>query len=896
MGNIVKSYIRRFQTAHRKSHRMAAVLFILACFVVVAVFWQLHATGIAMTNETDCGMEEHTHTEDCYINVLVCGQEESETRTHTEDCYLPQLVCGMEEHTHTIECIIDTTADVETAADWEATLPDLTGVYADDVVAVAESQLGYTESTRNYTLGEDGTTHKGYTRYGEWAENIYGDWDAMFASFCLNYARIDTETFPESSGAYAWIVKLEESGLYATAGDYTPVVGDLIFLDTNDDIEADCVGIVTAIDEETNTLTVIEGDYVETEDATDAVCQVEYAADDLTIVGYGILPTESTETEEEETETAEESVEEETASTEAETEATTSETEVVLQNGSVQLVGAEEVMYETVSSFRLWIYSSTMATSNLGPTSNESTISDVLTYTDKSNETYYLLPIKYFTDRSGSLSNYDFNENDTDYCPFQYAPDANDGKANLTYASYYHIESGSYEGWYVRVQDTGDYGSSNNIRRSNVYYSPKEYKAVLNLGNGNGSSSIMDYTGTTSSSLQYTVDLSSVTKNSDGTVTINLPSNSDLPTDTSSTNNFTVAGDVTVALKKEQCYDYKLVGWYNIATEEYYNVEDGSVEATINFNNDNVFYADWIAESYNYVNGNNSTLLQTENTGDFVTIHMFDYNDLFNLYSASLSQNGLNSETWTDSGVMYETPLLANESSSLAICNEKSFVFFNTDTAKSDGLLQRVANRCAWNYWTGNTTYSGVTIHYPWTGLVGGQYANSSDSGILKKLFNTNAGNTGDDLGVNYMGEGNYLFSYSDSTGMYTFDSQTETAVYNQTYSRFYVYNNSQALGGNTGSFLPYNDCATSWSQADGYVNYWFGMDMEVDFYLPNAVDEYSESGQTNQLTYTSNGNEESRDMVFKFSGDDDIWIFVDDQLVLDNGRRPQYIKRRNQF
>lgn len=113
-----------------------------------------------------------------------------------------------------------------------------------------------------------------------------------------------------------------------------------------------------------------------------------------------------------------------------------------------------------------------------------------------------------------------------------------------------------------------------------------------------------------------------------------------------------------------------------------------------------------------------------------------------------------------------------------------------------------------------------MTIHYPWTGLVGGQYANSSDSGILKKLFNTNAGNTGDDLGVNYVGEGNYLFSYSDSTGMYTFDSQTETAVYNQTYSRFYVYNNSQTLGGNTGSFLPYNDCATSWSQADGYVNY----------------------------------------------------------------------------
>ncbi|MCD7856874.1 MAG: hypothetical protein LUG55_03580 [Clostridiales bacterium] len=78
--------------------------------------------------ELICALEEsegHTHTEDCYETeqVLVCTLEESEGHTHTEDCYETQLVCTLEEHTHTVECLTDETADVETADDWKATLP-----------------------------------------------------------------------------------------------------------------------------------------------------------------------------------------------------------------------------------------------------------------------------------------------------------------------------------------------------------------------------------------------------------------------------------------------------------------------------------------------------------------------------------------------------------------------------------------------------------------------------------------------------------------------------------------------------------------------------------------------------------------------------------------------------
>ncbi|MCD8365894.1 MAG: CHAP domain-containing protein, partial [Clostridiales bacterium] len=184
--------------------------------------------------------------------------------------------------------------DVETASDWEATLPEPTGDWALDVVAIAESQLGYTESTKNFTLADDGITRQGYTRYGAWYGNEYGDWDAMFASFCLYYAGVEEDAFPQASGAYAWMVSLKEMDLYVSAEEDTPLPGDLIFFDTDEDEKADRVGIVTEVNEENGTLTVIEGDYSENEDDADAVCETEYAADSSTIVGYGFLPSSDT--------------------------------------------------------------------------------------------------------------------------------------------------------------------------------------------------------------------------------------------------------------------------------------------------------------------------------------------------------------------------------------------------------------------------------------------------------------------------------------------------------------------------------------------------------------------------------------------------------------------------
>ena len=234
-----------------------------------------------------CDKEEHTHSQDCYTTEkkLICGKEESKpvkAHHHTDDCYKKELVCGLKEHTHTASCYSDESADIENKSDWEATIPTLSGNWAEDVVSIAQSQLGYEESTANFKLADDGETRKGYTRYGAWYGNKYGDWSAMFASFCLNYAEIPSKTVPVNSGSIAWITKLKQQKLYKAAANYNPTAGDLVFLDTDSDGRADHVGIITKT--KTASFTAVVGD------SNDAVEENTYKRSSDAIIGYCALP------------------------------------------------------------------------------------------------------------------------------------------------------------------------------------------------------------------------------------------------------------------------------------------------------------------------------------------------------------------------------------------------------------------------------------------------------------------------------------------------------------------------------------------------------------------------------------------------------------------------------
>ena len=103
----------------------------LSVVVILTVFWSLKLTGIGVAGEAFCGKNEHVHKEQC--------TDESKP-------------CKLEEHIHTENCYSDIKADIETSDDWEESLADLVRgpTVKDNIVLVARSQIGYTESTLNF--------------------------------------------------------------------------------------------------------------------------------------------------------------------------------------------------------------------------------------------------------------------------------------------------------------------------------------------------------------------------------------------------------------------------------------------------------------------------------------------------------------------------------------------------------------------------------------------------------------------------------------------------------------------------------------------------------------------------------------------------------------------------
>lgn len=306
-----------------------------------------------------CDLFEHTHDDSCYSieYELVCGLEEGElveepnpdyvpvdeeafavfddavalqpvvddssldtpVHHHTDACYEEVLVCSLPEHHHTVNCLSDPLADVEDEETWSAkTNVSLTGAWADDLTAVAKSQLGYQQSERNFQLDdEDQTTVRHYTRYGAWYGNAYGAWDVMFLSYCLNYADVPQTTVPQRAGVQALRSDLRGSEWLKAAAEVELVPGDIVFYNSittetvaveedapqimDDSADADIallslepaaaepqteertvstetVGIVSDVDADTGTLTVISGD------VDGKVAEVSLRADEITDV------------------------------------------------------------------------------------------------------------------------------------------------------------------------------------------------------------------------------------------------------------------------------------------------------------------------------------------------------------------------------------------------------------------------------------------------------------------------------------------------------------------------------------------------------------------------------------------------------------------------------------
>ena len=236
-----------------------------------------------------CEKFEHTHDESCYTTEyeLTCGLEEGELveqvveptqsaelvamavaepvalepvvdtvepiyHHHTDACYEEVLVCPLPEHHHTVSCLSDTSADLETPEEWQAANADavITGEWNEDLLSVAKTQLGYEQSEKNFEIDPaDGVTLRYYSRYGQSYGNAYGEWDVMFLAYCLKYAEIPQSAIPQEASVLAlrssmsgmdWL--LEEDGSAAQPGDiviYNKYVTRTVAVDSSADGAAD---------------------------------------------------------------------------------------------------------------------------------------------------------------------------------------------------------------------------------------------------------------------------------------------------------------------------------------------------------------------------------------------------------------------------------------------------------------------------------------------------------------------------------------------------------------------------------------------------------------------------------------------------------------------------------